>query len=81
MTFNEDLRCNSSNLLYLLLFQLLWSLVLKNGWDQTKLPDIEEGFSYVSINDELFLLNKNEVFTVQKESFSQKKKKKYSNFT
>lgn len=29
--------------------ELLWSLVTKNGWDQTKLPDISEGFSYVSM--------------------------------
>lgn len=29
--------------------ELLWTLVTENGWDQTKLPDIAEGFSYVSI--------------------------------
>lgn len=27
---------------------LLWPLVTKNKWDMTSLPDIAEGFSYVS---------------------------------
>lgn len=35
--------------------ELLWSLVTKNGWDQTKLPDISEGFSYVSIRHLIYL--------------------------
>lgn len=41
-------QATNINELFDFALELLWSLVTKNGWDQTKLPDISEGFSYVS---------------------------------
>ncbi|XP_031626110.1 uncharacterized protein LOC116342577 [Contarinia nasturtii] len=39
-------QATNINELFDFALELLWSLVTKNGWDQTKLPDISEGFSY-----------------------------------
>lgn len=47
---DEGTQATNINELFDHALELLWSLVTKNGWDQTKLPDISEGFSYVSIN-------------------------------
>lgn len=46
---DEETQATNINDLFDLALELLWSLVTKNGWDMTKLPDISEGFSYVSI--------------------------------
>lgn len=46
---DEGTQATNINELFDFALELLWSLVTKNGWDQTKLPDISEGFSYVSI--------------------------------
>lgn len=45
---DEGTQATNINELFDFALELLWSLVTKNGWDQTKLPDISEGFSYVS---------------------------------
>lgn len=47
---DEGTQATNINELFDFALELLWSLVTKNGWDQTKLPDISEGFSYVSNN-------------------------------
>lgn len=45
---DEGTQAANINELFDHALELLWTLVTKNGWDQTKLPDISEGFSYVS---------------------------------
>lgn len=45
---DEGTQATNINELFDFALELLWTLVTKNGWDQTKLPDISEGFSYVS---------------------------------
>lgn len=45
---DEGTQATNINELFDYALTLLWTLVTKNGWDQTKLPDISEGFSYVS---------------------------------
>lgn len=45
---DEGTQAANINELFDYALELLWTLVTKNGWDQTKLPDISEGFSYVS---------------------------------
>lgn len=45
---DEGTQATNINELFDYALELLWTLVTKNGWDQTKLPDISEGFSYVS---------------------------------
>lgn len=46
---DDETQPTNINDLFDFALELLWSLVTKNGWDMTKLPDISEGFSYVSI--------------------------------
>lgn len=46
---DDETQAANINDLFDVALELLWSLVTKNGWDMTKLPDISEGFSYVSI--------------------------------
>lgn len=46
---DEGTQAANINELFDHALELLWTLVTKNGWDQTKLPDISEGFSYVSM--------------------------------
>ncbi|XP_055306913.1 uncharacterized protein LOC129571171 [Sitodiplosis mosellana] len=43
---DEGTQATNINELFDFALELLWALVTKNGWDQTKLPDISEGFSY-----------------------------------
>lgn len=45
---DDETQPTNINDLFDFALELLWSLVTKNGWDMTKLPDISEGFSYVS---------------------------------
>lgn len=54
---DEETQATNINDLFDLALELLWSLVTKNGWDMTKLPDISEGFSYVSTTFSILNIN------------------------
>lgn len=46
---DEDTQATNINEMFDYALALLWPLVTKNKWDMTNLPDISEGFSYVSV--------------------------------
>lgn len=48
---DEDTQATNINEMFDYALALLWPLVTKNKWDMTSLPDISEGFSYVSVCD------------------------------
>lgn len=45
---DEETQATNINEMFDYALALLWPLVTKNKWDMTSLPDITEGFSYVS---------------------------------